>query len=313
MKQAIEKNEFFCSLLLEKQPPLEPIVIDIFYIAMLILDKQYEEADKYIEKTAEKLLDASEKDIYGQIAESDKVTTLDEAKKRLEQFVIVRLYEPISHGFYYDARQNFNEAQRLYKENKIHEALSLIMTVREAAVKFQETESSDYRLIVSLWKQILILIDGTISKYKSKLAQLENREYIDDEAGKNKSEMEMKLFAFYADDDDEDEYKEELPPNYVSFSPDRPLEPDEEELDKEIAKYEAEDFENASENLQPIYQMIDEWGGGKDTTDIKRAFDETMLKNFAQPVQKSQHEVGRNDPCPCGSGKKYKKCCMDKE
>ncbi|MCG2879304.1 SEC-C domain-containing protein, partial [Obesumbacterium proteus] len=20
-------------------------------------------------------------------------------------------------------------------------------------------------------------------------------------------------------------------------------------------------------------------------------------------------QVGRNDPCPCGSGKKYKKCC----
>jgi len=23
--------------------------------------------------------------------------------------------------------------------------------------------------------------------------------------------------------------------------------------------------------------------------------------------------VGRNDPCPCGSGKKYKKCCLDKD
>ncbi len=23
--------------------------------------------------------------------------------------------------------------------------------------------------------------------------------------------------------------------------------------------------------------------------------------------------VGRNDPCPCGSGKKYKKCCLDRE
>ena len=23
----------------------------------------------------------------------------------------------------------------------------------------------------------------------------------------------------------------------------------------------------------------------------------------------SEHTVGRNDPCPCGSGKKYKKCC----
>jgi len=24
------------------------------------------------------------------------------------------------------------------------------------------------------------------------------------------------------------------------------------------------------------------------------------------------NKVGRNDPCPCGSGKKYKKCCMVK-
>jgi len=23
-------------------------------------------------------------------------------------------------------------------------------------------------------------------------------------------------------------------------------------------------------------------------------------------------KVGRNDPCPCGSGKKYKKCCEQK-
>ena len=28
-----------------------------------------------------------------------------------------------------------------------------------------------------------------------------------------------------------------------------------------------------------------------------------------QPVRRSADKVGRNDPCPCGSGKKYKKCC----
>ena len=27
-----------------------------------------------------------------------------------------------------------------------------------------------------------------------------------------------------------------------------------------------------------------------------------------QTVQRSDNKVGRNDPCPCGSGKKYKKC-----
>ena len=30
------------------------------------------------------------------------------------------------------------------------------------------------------------------------------------------------------------------------------------------------------------------------------------------PIKKAQ-KVGPNDPCPCGSGKKYKKCCMQKE
>jgi preprotein translocase subunit SecA len=28
-----------------------------------------------------------------------------------------------------------------------------------------------------------------------------------------------------------------------------------------------------------------------------------------QPVKRKNGKVGRNDPCPCGSGKKYKKCC----
>jgi preprotein translocase subunit SecA len=35
------------------------------------------------------------------------------------------------------------------------------------------------------------------------------------------------------------------------------------------------------------------------------AGDETLRK---EPVRKDK-KPGRNDPCPCGSGKKYKKCC----
>jgi len=31
-----------------------------------------------------------------------------------------------------------------------------------------------------------------------------------------------------------------------------------------------------------------------------------------QPVR-SNKKAGPNDPCPCGSGKKYKKCCMQKD
>ncbi len=31
------------------------------------------------------------------------------------------------------------------------------------------------------------------------------------------------------------------------------------------------------------------------------------------PVRNKDKKVGPNDPCPCGSGKKYKKCCRDKD
>jgi hypothetical protein len=31
-----------------------------------------------------------------------------------------------------------------------------------------------------------------------------------------------------------------------------------------------------------------------------------------EPYRREQPRIGRNDPCPCGSGKKYKKCCLQK-
>jgi preprotein translocase subunit SecA len=30
-------------------------------------------------------------------------------------------------------------------------------------------------------------------------------------------------------------------------------------------------------------------------------------------IRREGKKVGRNDPCPCGSGKKYKRCCLPKE
>lgn len=38
-------------------------------------------------------------------------------------------------------------------------------------------------------------------------------------------------------------------------------------------------------------------------------------KPLPLPLVRDGHppKIGRNEPCPCGSGKKYKKCCLDKE
>jgi preprotein translocase subunit SecA len=37
--------------------------------------------------------------------------------------------------------------------------------------------------------------------------------------------------------------------------------------------------------------------------------DDEQEDDSEQPFIREGHKVGRNDPCPCGSGKKYKQCC----
>jgi hypothetical protein len=37
------------------------------------------------------------------------------------------------------------------------------------------------------------------------------------------------------------------------------------------------------------------------------------LFSYAEPYVRDEPKIGRNDPCPCGSGKKYKKCCLGNE
>ena len=41
---------------------------------------------------------------------------------------------------------------------------------------------------------------------------------------------------------------------------------------------------------------------------VTRYNDETLSQSEAKPVHVAQ-KIGRNEPCSCGSGKKYKKCC----
>ena len=49
-----------------------------------------------------------------------------------------------------------------------------------------------------------------------------------------------------------------------------------------------------------------------------RIFDEDKKKELYRAQKSSRtvvraKKIGRNDPCPCGSGKKYKQCCLKKD
>ena len=36
-----------------------------------------------------------------------------------------------------------------------------------------------------------------------------------------------------------------------------------------------------------------------------------IRREHALDIETQEAKIGRNDPCPCGSGKKYKKCCLN--
>ncbi|MBI4981879.1 MAG: preprotein translocase subunit SecA [Candidatus Omnitrophica bacterium] len=62
-------------------------------------------------------------------------------------------------------------------------------------------------------------------------------------------------------------------------------------LTQELSHPEAQPFERPQQ------------GNGEDASDL------AQVKEEHKTVKLDHPKVGRNDPCPCGSGKKYKKCC----
>jgi preprotein translocase subunit SecA len=69
----------------------------------------------------------------------------------------------------------------------------------------------------------------------------------------------------------------------------------------------AEEEEEAPES---VWNVTDYSGTSLSTEQAMReaAMETASGEGHAEPI-KAQPKVGRNDPCPCGSGKKYKKCC----
>ncbi|MCE8429452.1 MAG: SEC-C domain-containing protein [Candidatus Methanoperedens sp.] len=72
------------------------------------------------------------------------------------------------------------------------------------------------------------------------------------------------------------------------------------------------------ENIEELYseyytdQEIDEDEKWSFNPDILENEDDKEMEQLEPEDQRKTKKVGRNAPCPCGSGQKYKKCCMEK-
>ncbi|MGC8639178.1 MAG: SEC-C metal-binding domain-containing protein, partial [Isosphaeraceae bacterium] len=74
------------------------------------------------------------------------------------------------------------------------------------------------------------------------------------------------------------------------------------------------------ERAQTIHQAADSQlaaaaatGGIRQAQDAAIAGSQQSTEKKKEPLRNVGKKVGRNDPCPCGSGKKFKACCMRKQ
>ena len=73
---------------------------------------------------------------------------------------------------------------------------------------------------------------------------------------------------------------------------------------------------NGSLNL--LYYLNNEWRFDAELERLSKNYQGKVnsladISSFLSTKLKNIKKTGRNDPCPCGSGKKYKKCCIDKK
>jgi preprotein translocase subunit SecA len=73
---------------------------------------------------------------------------------------------------------------------------------------------------------------------------------------------------------------------------------------------EADSSENISEAANSNVTAVAEKTSNQVTTSVRSIADKMDNAVVSKPATATQgNKIGRNDPCPCGSGKKYKKCC----
>lgn len=64
-------------------------------------------------------------------------------------------------------------------------------------------------------------------------------------------------------------------------------------------------------HFRAIYRTAQGWGYLEETSDFVRERGQWFY--VGGDTREGQLKPGRNDPCPCGSGRKYKACCLQRE
>ena len=190
-----------------------------------------------------------------------------------------------------DFRLHLPVAQWLEEDEKLHEEplRAKILESLEAAYKEKENNAPEPSLMRQLEKQVmLVTLDRLWKEHLANMDHLRQGIHLRGYAQKNpKQEYKREAFELFQT------FLEN-----VKFEVVRTLSTVEIRRQEEVEALEQQRREAAEREMQ----LQHENAAGLDAGESKPQEDTNT------PFQRTERKVGRNEPCPCGSGKKYKHC-----
>lgn len=225
----------------------------------------------------------------------------------------------------------------IFKELEMKEAFDLVVEYLQLDYEILDTELDDFLLEIA-YEVISVLGDDRVEEIKriikdktvnnyvrgtfsSTLAFLTYIEKTDRESTKEfykeifedkNEDLELK---YYMTDDLEKlglkEFRDVIKKVEVQYENVLPWDVSEPRFDSSKFEYTKNTQEPLQEYLR-FYETEDEtsnfiWSEDENFFDEYRESTDYYDLDYQQP--RTTIKIGRNDPCPCGSGKKYKKCC----
>ena len=160
------------------------------------------------------------------------------------------------------------------------------INIDEVAIELLETIS---RLgLIGLFPEIKMLLDGRKLPLLFRLDFKSFKRQYDLEKGEGTQQMELKS-------------RNEIYAEFLEATEDEDEDDDNDEVD------DWEDYLKTLDEEDAVEDTLEEAEDGN-SGDYTQAKSYIPYEENYKPFVKKEPDVGRNDPCPCGSGKKYKKC-----
>jgi preprotein translocase subunit SecA len=220
--------------------------------------------------------------------QKESFDTTDDAHSYINAAVAIRLLERYAMTDFDDGAQLYNRMNQQAKQNQFEGMYETARVFRSLLVHEQKQLQEPPLIKREFYECLIAFVDNLVQKkWDAHSVEVDetvyrNHPYNPDEVRAILDKVEAETKALAEEDDTPD--------------------------DEDASLYER-DFETSLDNHAMFFKMLDAFSGNNAADKLIQGLDSRqkgMMGNAAQ-------NVGRNDPCPCGSGKKYKTCCLKRQ